>query len=679
MNRLLLLLLLTLSCLSGFSQTNYTNQSDLPTIYVETFDGTSIDSDEIYEYCRLIYVDETGLTTCYDSVSIRGRGNSTWRLAKKPYKIKFLSKEKFLGKGYAKAKKWTLLANAGDKTMIRNAVTSAMGLFCAELHEDGGTKSLPFNPAAKFVDMVLNGTYMGTYQISDQVDVRPHRVNIMEQNVPLGDTDDITGGYLLEVDGFRDGNWFNTNAGWPVRIHYPDDEEIVSRQTTYIKNHVNQFESALNSTNFTDPEQGYRAYVDSASLIDWYICTEVSANIDGFYSTYFYKERADQRLFWGPLWDYDIAYNNDYRVRTEQSLSSSVNSLMVDIAYSGSRDWIRRMWEDPWFQKTVYQRYRQLMDAGLVDYMHQTVDSLQQLLSQSQQLNYKKWGINKQMYHEMVLYSSYDQYISDLKTFITDHCAYLETAFLNRKPDEPTPPFVAEEFFYRLLNAKTKKAMDLSASLVVQNSNSLSKESQDWIIQPLGDDLFQIVNRSSMLALNDPTMGATTPTTNVGTQLNVATPDASDPRQQWQLIPQGTKGYYNLLNQQTQHIANLNGGSSNDGTAVLSYTNNDRNGTSENRLWYIVTNGELPQELTAIESIEPEDYALAYNSSTQELHFGSETPEALSFTVRVHAANGQQIGSFLASDRFSMTAHPSGIYIVSWSVGGKTRSVKFRK
>jgi hypothetical protein len=405
----------------------------------------------------------------------------------------------------------------------------------------------------------------------------------------------------------------------------------------------------------------------------------VSANIDGFYSTYFYKERADQRLFWGPLWDYDIAYNNDYRVRTEQKLSSSVNSLMVDIAYSGSRDWVRRMWEDTWFQKTVYQRYRQLLDAGLVEYMHQTIDSLQQLLSQSQQLNYQKWGIQKQMYHEMVLYDSYDQYITDLKDFITDHCAYLETAFLSRKPDEPTPPFVADEYFYRLLNAKTKKAMDLSANLVVQNSNSLTKESQDWIIQPLGDDLFQIVNRSTMMALNDPTVGSTTPTTNVGTQLNTATPDASDPRQQWQLIPQGTKGYYNLLNQHTQHIANLNGGSSNDGTSILSYTNNSRNGESENRLWYIVTNGELPQELTGIESIEPDAYALAYNSSTQELHFGSETPEALSFTVRVHAASGQLVGTFLASDRFSMSAHPSGIYIVSWSVGGKTRSVKFRK
>jgi hypothetical protein len=83
----------------------YVQKTDLPTIYIETFNGQSIASKDYYIYCRLHYVDETGSVVSYDSVSIRGRGNSTWNLAKKPYKLKFLNKEKFLGKGYAKAKK----------------------------------------------------------------------------------------------------------------------------------------------------------------------------------------------------------------------------------------------------------------------------------------------------------------------------------------------------------------------------------------------------------------------------------------------------------------------------------------------------------------------------------------------------------------------------------------------
>ena len=647
----------------------YTQMTDLPTIYIDTYDGWGIYSKETYKYCQLHYVDETGQVTAYDSVSIRGRGNSTWNMAKKPYKIKFNNKEKFLGKGYAKAKKWTLLANAGDKTMMRNAITSAMGAFT----------SLKFNPAAKFADMVLNGQYMGTYQISDQVDVRAHRVNITEQPYPINDSTNITGGYLLEVDGFKDGNCCYTSTfSTPVRIHYPEDDEIVSKQNTYIRSHVNKFEKALISADFTNSETGYRAYVDTTSLIDWYICTEVSANIDGFYSTYFYKEQDNPRLYWGPLWDYDIAYNNDQRVTSEKGLSSSVNSLMIDIAYNGSRAWVLRMWKDPWFQQAVYQRYQELLNKGLVDYMQAKVDSLNALLQQSQELNYELWGINRKMYHEMVLYSSYDRYVSDLKTFITEHCDYLLQAFANKQPVKPVEPFNPGEFYYHILNANTLKAIDLDGDHVVQKGNDTSVKSQDWIIKKVGNH-FQIVNRLIEKALNDPTEGDVGPTTNVGTQLTIAECDEYDERQLWDIIPQGDAGYYNLLNIYTQHIANLNGGNFNDYTPILSYTNDERNSTSNNRLWYIRINGDIETNIHDTESVmEPEEYVLAYNPQAKVLHFGSATPEALTFIVHVYNSNGQLIGSFRANESFSMATYPKGIYIASWTVSGKSRSAKFR-
>ena len=647
----------------------YTQMTDLPTIYIDTYDGWGIFSKETYKYCQLHYVDETGQVTAYDSVSIRGRGNSTWNMAKKPYKIKFNNKEKFLGKGYAKAKKWTLLANAGDKTMMRNAVTSAMGAFT----------SLKFNPAAKFADMVLNGQYVGTYQISDQVDVRAHRVNIMEQPYPINDSTNITGGYLLEVDGFKDGNCFYTGTyRAPVRIHYPEDDEIDNKQTTYIRNHVNTFEKALVSADFTDSEKGYRAYVDTTSLIDWYLCTEISANIDGFFSTYFYKEQDNPRLFWGPLWDYDIAYNNDQRVTSEKGLSSSVHSLMVDIAYNGSRSWVLRMWKDPWFQQAVYQRYQELLNNGLVDYMQAKVDSLNTLLQQSQELNYELWGINRKMYHEMVLYSSYDRYVTDLKTFITEHCDYLLQAFADKQPVKPVEPFNPGEFYYHVLNANTLKAIDLDGEQVVQMSNDTNDQSQDWIIKKVGDH-FQIINRLTEKALNDPTEGEVGPTTNVGKQLNIAECNEHDERQLWDIIPQGDGGYYNLLNIYTQHIANLNGGSSNDYTPILSYTNDERNGSSSNRLWYIRVNGDIETDIADAKKVtEPEEYALAYNPQAKVLHFGSATPEALTFMVRVYNSNGQLVGSFRADESYAMSTHPNGIYIASWTVSGKSRSAKFR-
>lgn len=656
----------------------YTRLSNLPAVYINTFDGGGIYSKTDYKYCRLRYVDETDEVTLYDSVSIRGRGNSTWNLSKKPYRIKFLNKEKFLGKGYANTKKWTLLANAGDKTMMRNALTSSMGEFCAALHDPGASKSLPFNPAALFVDLTLNGVYQGTYQISDQVDVRPHRVNITEQNVPLGADDDISGGYLLETDGFMDGNSFRTSIYQaPVRIHYPDDEDIVASQSVYIKRHINRFESALSSSSFTDPATGYRAFVDEASLIDWYICTEVTANIDGFFSTYFYKERGDDRLFFGPLWDYDIAYNNDSRVSSEQGVSSTVRLLMADVAYNGSKAWINRMWEDPWFQRSVSDRFEDLLAAGLVDYLQEKVDSLNQVLSASQLLNYRKWGIDTRAYHEIVLYSSYDRYVADLKNFIPERCTFLSETFAGRRPVDPTPPFEPDDCYYRILNSRTLMPVGFSGSNVVQQVSDDENLSLLWEFQPLDDGRFLVINASSSLALTDPTPGTSTATTNVGTQLSVSAPDADDPRQQWELLPQGTEGRYNLLNVYTQHIANLSGGSYDPGTAVLSYTNDSRNAESLNRLWLLKADEDHPLGIAVI--AEPENYALAYDPFIHELHFGAADVESLRFTARVFDLAGRLIGSFPASGRFSMASEPSGVYVVTWQVSGKTRSVKFSK
>lgn len=634
MRNKILVLLLTLMMIPLGALAQWNKITDLPAVYIETFDHMPIYSKDTYIYANIYIVNDEGHLETYDSVQIRGRGNSTWNMSKKPYRIKFKQKEKLLGKGYAKAKKWTLLANAADKTLMRNALTSALGEFT----------SLKFNPAAKFVDVVLNGQYQGNYQISDQVEVRPHRVNIVEQEVPLADDADISGGYLLEVDGFQDGNCFTTNYyNTPVRIHHPDEEDINSLQNAYIHNYINMFERRLRSSNFTDPVSGYRHVVDEESLIDWYLCTEISANIDGFYSTYFYKEQADSLLYFGPLWDYDIAYDNDYRIWSEQGLSTTTYSLMANIAYSGSKRWVNRMWEDPWFAKQVYVRYKELLDKGLVDYLQNKVDSLARLLQKSQEKNYEKWGLTRRMYHELVLYSSYDQYVEDLKVFINEHCAYLENTFANMKPTEPTPPFTPANYYYHIQNVKTAKAIDISETSVCQYSNLQDRESQDWYIRPVGEH-FQLINRSNNLALNDPTIGECTPTTNIETQLNVTTPDENSDSQLWDIIPQGTEGWYNLLNVHTQHIANLRAGSSNDYTPIMSYTNDERNSVSQNRLWYIIPNGPLPEEITGVRDIEPDEYALAYDPMQQVLHFGSETPERLTFTVSVHAANGVLIG-----------------------------------
>ena len=173
MKRLWLLLALTAWVVRALSA-DYTQLTNPPTVYVETFDGRGVNSRNTYVLCQLTYIDGAD-TLRYDSVEIRGRGNSTWGLAKKPYRIKFAESTRFLGRDRAKARSWTLLANHADKSLIRNALASEVGTFVGQ----------PFTPAARFVDLVLNGTYLGNYQLSDQVNVDKRRVNIVEQKEVL--------------------------------------------------------------------------------------------------------------------------------------------------------------------------------------------------------------------------------------------------------------------------------------------------------------------------------------------------------------------------------------------------------------------------------------------------------------------------------------------------------------
>ena len=92
-----LISLLTFFCLlTAVNAQTYQRLTNLPHVYIETFNRQSINNKIVYVYATMYYVDENDVVTTYDSMQIRGRGNSTWNLAKKPYKIKFNQKEKFL-------------------------------------------------------------------------------------------------------------------------------------------------------------------------------------------------------------------------------------------------------------------------------------------------------------------------------------------------------------------------------------------------------------------------------------------------------------------------------------------------------------------------------------------------------------------------------------------------------
>ena len=664
-------------------QQQHVRLTNLPHVYINTFTGRGITSKTEMVYARMWYVDEADSVAFYDSLEIRIRGNSTASLAKKPYKLKFHEKVKLLGKGRPNTKKWTLLANHADKTLLRNALTSLMG-------ERAGLK---FNPAAKFVDLTVNDQYVGNYQFSDQVDVRPHRVNVVEQDYPLQENSNITGGYLLEADGFKDfvsgtSGFYTSRNRVPVRVHYPDEDEIDYRQLSYIQQSVQDFETRLFSASFDDSLTGYRPRVDSMSLANWYICTEISANVDGFFSTYFYKQQDDDRLYWGPLWDYDIAYNNDSR-SDRGGTSNTERQLMKDVGYGGSgggcRDWLAKMWNDPWFARLINRRYREIVDGGMEQYLNEKLDSLTALIDESQQLNYQRWGISTRALRERVLYSTYDQYVDDVRTFIHHHMDYLSTAFASMLPDQPptepevkVPDFIADpQRYYAILNVKTNTCFDanVETGAVTAWTRDADSDTQQWCFTNLSNGYLFITNRATGQALADPTPAGSTATSMTGSALCLAEADSTDTHQQWDIVRQGSD-QYNLISLWSQHAANLSGGNASDGTSIVSYTNDGRNASSTNRLWRIEPVANSVD--TSVDEVGV-DYALAYDPVAKRLHFGADRREDLGFRVVVYNSSGRRVGTFRASDDFSLLPYPAGLYVVSWTSGQRQHSVKLVK
>jgi hypothetical protein len=676
MKRLICICAIVLLTVGALAQ-DHKRLTNLPHLYVNTFTGNPIVSKTQQVLARMWLVDEQDVVTFYDSISIRGRGNSTWNMAKKPYRIKLLKKSKLLGDNHANAKKWTLLANHGDKSMMRNALASYIGDLCGQ----------PFTPAAKFVDLTLNGEYLGNYQLSDQIDVRKKRVNIAEQDYPLTATSNITGGYLVEADGFKDftngvNGWY-TKKGVPMAVHYPDDEEIDASQLDYIRQFVNNFENSLFTSNYTDADNGYRAYVDSTTLISWYLASEITANPDYVWSMYYYKQRDDDHLYFGPMWDYDIAFNNDNRLTSQDP----THNLMAKVAFAnyGLEKWIDRLWSDEWFQRAVYNSYANLYADHLEAKLLNKIDSLNTLLQQSQQLNYQKWNIRTRYLREIVLYSTFGEYVDDLRSFISQRLPALLKAFANRMPDDVdddetvTPQFIPSDYYYAITNAGTSTVFDLNAEgAVVGNASRQASHSQQWRIIPLQNGFLQLINRMNGLALTDPTTGESTETTNLNAQLTVTKADSTNKAQQWHIVSQGGT-YYNLNNRKSRHTANLNGGNAADGTSIISYTNDNRNASSNNRLWAITPVDKT--EETGIGDLQDKaslEYALAYDPYSQRLHFGCDDLSALTFMVSVYDQAGHRILQFPASQGCAVDHLPKGLYIVTWYDQGH-HSTKFLK
>lgn len=363
------------------SSTQYVDNG-IPQLVLLTPDKVGITSKDVYVEGSMVSLKGTdGETEFTGSMKVKGRGNSTWGYAKKPYKIKFDSKVSLFG--LPKDREWVLLANWNDKSALRTDLAFYIG---KELC------NFDFVPSYRFVDLMLNGNYNGLYQLGEQVKMGSGRV--------LNGKD----GYLLEVDYWAIAEaaageadiFYSQHVSSPFNIKAFKVGGVEDLTTddgdanfVYIRDYVQNADNTLFSENWLDAENGYKKYIDIESFVEWYLVNEISKNADSRFFSSCYMNlgmEATDKLKMGPLWDFDIAFGNDpFGNSFGGSSANDYQGFWVKYV-----TWYSRLFQDPEFVALVKSRYNEIYTRKQ-DLMNR-IDTYATLLNGSVFCDNKKWG-----------------------------------------------------------------------------------------------------------------------------------------------------------------------------------------------------------------------------------------------------------------------------------------------
>ncbi len=286
---------------------------------------------------------------------------------------------------------WVLYAPYLDKSLIRNVLSY-------RLFEEMGH----YAPRTRFVDLILNNDFQGLYILTEKIKRDKNRVDMAKLLPEDISGDELTGGYLLRIDKLTgmspDEYWVSPvlppYADFePVTYQYfdPKPEELNDEQRSYIRNHMQEFETALIQSNFKDPEKGYRSFLDMPSFVDMTILNEFTKDVDAFrLSHYFYKQKDSDggKLVTGPPWDYNLTFGNSNFTSDMHEPFNWIYTNPITIY------WWARVMEDSWFRNALRCRWDELYRSVLSsDHLHGIIDSTLMVMGESVNNNFRRWPI----------------------------------------------------------------------------------------------------------------------------------------------------------------------------------------------------------------------------------------------------------------------------------------------
>ena len=385
----------TLTLEGGRTETVCLRQSSLPSLRL-TLNGTTLDQihqdkDVKYPGNDLVLTDGDDVLT--GTVEIKGRGNSTWReYAKKPYQIKFSKKTSVLG--MPAAKKWILLANASDDSMIRTRL----------VYDAAEQMDFPFVTEYQYVDLWIDGQYLGVYLLGEKAEIGKGRLNLQD---PAGAMFELDNGFATDEDHYFFEGRLNS---------YFALKEIVEEDDGHIQQAMTNFQTAMTRLTTALTSQGWEnlslsqlnEMIDVDSLARYYLMNEYVLNGESFFTSFFwYQDGASDVLHVGPLWDFDTCMGNKNEKVTDYNASST--SVLM-----------KKMLNIPAFYQRVqelYARYKPVLTG-----MAGQVDGLRDEIGVSADLNYLRWstlGTANPKPGGTPFAPTYDEAISRVRTWLT--------------------------------------------------------------------------------------------------------------------------------------------------------------------------------------------------------------------------------------------------------------------
>lgn len=418
--------------------------SNLPIIVINTSGGVSIPDDPKVDATMGIIYNGAGnrnnetdaFNEYYGNIGIELRGSSSQGFPKKQWGIETrdgsgFSKDETIF-GMAPDNDWVLYAPYSDKSLIRNVLAYEMGWDLSG-----------YAPRTKIVEVILNGQYEGVYIFTEKIKRKDGKVGTNDVKPEDVSGNELTGDYIVKVDKltadgivawtskYKPYNGASNSEKIKFQLHDPEYADLNSTQRNYIKNFVNDFEDALDGSNYRDLEEGYAAYINVMSFIDFTLVNEISKNVDGYrISSFFHKVRASEggKIHAGPLWDFNLAFGNSNYCNGGNTNGWELDFYKTCTGGLQNPFWWKKLLKDPAYADLMNCRWNEMRDGPWsTSNLMSRIDELAAYLEESQQRNFQRWPIlGAYVWPNNYIGNSYADEISYLKSWITSRVNWLD-------------------------------------------------------------------------------------------------------------------------------------------------------------------------------------------------------------------------------------------------------------